>query len=41
MNYKKTLLKYKNQKFISLGKPHKSPDKSSYKYFIIRLIIFI
>jgi hypothetical protein len=35
MNYKKTLLKYKNQKFISLGKAHKSPDKILYKYFII------
>ena len=35
MDYKKTLFKYKNQKFISLGKPHKYPDKILYKYFII------
>ena len=35
MDYKKTLLKYKNHKFISLGKAHKFPDKILYKYFII------
>ena len=35
MDYKKTVLKYKNQKFKSLGQAHKLPNKNLYKYFII------
>jgi len=35
MDYKKTVLKYKNKKFTSLGEAHKLPNKNLYKYFII------